>query len=64
VDRCRTIADHSDDVEAALIAYEEALFPRTEPIHAEEHAIPDLCLSSTAAPRARTRHRISPGRAS
>lgn len=44
----KAIAAHPDDVEAALTAYEEALFPRTEPFYAEAHEMLDLCLGDRA----------------
>ncbi|WP_075731537.1 FAD-dependent oxidoreductase [Streptomyces acidiscabies] len=44
----KAIAAHPDDVEAALTAYEEALFPRTEPVYAEAHAMLDLILGDHA----------------
>lgn len=44
----KAVAAHPDDFEAALTAYEEALFPRTEPFYAEAHDILDLCLGERA----------------
>ncbi|MFD1537213.1 FAD-dependent oxidoreductase [Nonomuraea guangzhouensis] len=44
----KAIAAHPDDVEAALTAYEEALFPRTEPFYADAHDMLDLCLGDRA----------------
>ncbi|MDX6355094.1 MAG: hypothetical protein QOF98_1997, partial [Streptomyces sp.] len=44
----KAIAAHPDDVEAALTAYEAALFPRTEPFYAEAHEMLDLCLGDGA----------------
>ncbi len=42
------IAAHPDDIEAALTAYEEALFPRSESEAADAHLILDLCLGDRA----------------
>ncbi|SEC25938.1 2-polyprenyl-6-methoxyphenol hydroxylase [Streptomyces sp. 3213] len=44
----KAIAAHPDDVEAALTAYEEALFPRTEPVYAEAHDMLDLMIGDDA----------------
>jgi len=44
----KAIAAHPGDLEAALTAYEEALFPRTEPIYAEAHEMLDLLLGDRA----------------
>ncbi|MFR0359185.1 FAD-dependent oxidoreductase [Streptomyces sediminimaris] len=44
----KAIAAHPDDVEAALTAYEEALFPRTEPFYAEAHDMLDLMIGDNA----------------
>lgn len=44
----KAIAAHPDDVEAALTAYEEALFPRTEPVYAEAHDMLDLMIGDHA----------------
>ncbi|WNI21360.1 NAD(P)/FAD-dependent oxidoreductase [Streptomyces sp. ITFR-16] len=44
----RAVAAHPGDVEAALAAYEEALFARTEPFYADAHEILDLCLGERA----------------
>jgi 2-polyprenyl-6-methoxyphenol hydroxylase-like FAD-dependent oxidoreductase len=44
----RAIAAHPDDVEAALAAYEEALFPRSEAFYADAHETLDLCLGERA----------------
>ncbi|MFJ4340616.1 FAD-dependent oxidoreductase [Streptomyces sp. NPDC088915] len=44
----KAIAAHLDDVEAALTAYEEALFPRSEAFYADAHEILDLCLGDRA----------------
>ncbi len=44
----KAIAAHPDDFGAALTAYEEALFPRTEPFYAEAHEVLDLCLGERA----------------
>ena len=43
----KAIAAHPDDIEAALTAYEEALFPRSESAAAEAHEILDSA-SATA----------------
>ncbi|MFJ4872922.1 FAD-dependent oxidoreductase [Streptomyces sp. NPDC088757] len=44
----KAIAARPDDVEAALAAYEEALFPRSEAFYADAHEILDLCLGDRA----------------
>ncbi|RSS40500.1 NAD(P)/FAD-dependent oxidoreductase [Streptomyces sp. WAC08241] len=44
----KAIAAHPGDVEAALTAYEEALFPRSEAFYADAHEILDLCLGDRA----------------
>ncbi|WP_328907086.1 FAD-dependent monooxygenase [Streptomyces sp. NBC_00234] len=44
----KAIAAHPDDVETALAAYEEALFPRSEAFYADAHEILDLCLGERA----------------
>ncbi|WP_067474867.1 FAD-dependent oxidoreductase [Actinomadura hibisca] len=44
----KAIAAHPGDVEAALTAYEEALFPRSEGFYADAHEILDLCLGDRA----------------
>jgi 2-polyprenyl-6-methoxyphenol hydroxylase-like FAD-dependent oxidoreductase len=44
----KAIAAHPNDVETALTAYEEALFPRTEPEYADAYEILDLCLGDRA----------------
>jgi len=44
----KAIAAHPDDVEAALTAYEEALFPRSESAAAGAHLILGLCLDDRA----------------
>ncbi|MCX4679664.1 FAD-dependent monooxygenase [Streptomyces sp. NBC_01433] len=44
----KAIAAHPDDTEAALTAYEEALFPRSESFYADAHEILDLCLGDRA----------------
>ena len=40
----KAIATHPGDIEAALTAYEEALFPRSEAFYADAHEIMDLVL--------------------
>ncbi|HEY3684224.1 MAG TPA: NAD(P)/FAD-dependent oxidoreductase [Streptosporangiaceae bacterium] len=40
----RAIAAHPGDVEAALTAYEEALFPRSEAAAVDSHEILEICL--------------------
>ncbi len=42
------IAAHPDDSEAALTAYEEALFPRSEAAAVDAHRILALCLDDRA----------------
>ncbi len=44
----KAIAAHPGDLEAALTAYEGALFPRSEPFYADAHAMLDLCLGDRA----------------
>ncbi|MBT2235478.1 NAD(P)/FAD-dependent oxidoreductase [Nonomuraea sp. NEAU-A123] len=44
----KAIAAHPDDFEAALTAYEQALFPRTETFYADAHEVLDLCLGDRA----------------
>ncbi|MFJ6085287.1 FAD-dependent oxidoreductase [Streptomyces sp. NPDC092369] len=44
----KAIAAHPNDVEAALTAYEEALFPRTEPFYAEAHDMLNLMIGDNA----------------
>jgi 2-polyprenyl-6-methoxyphenol hydroxylase-like FAD-dependent oxidoreductase len=44
----KAIAAHPDDIEAALTAYEEALFPRSEAFYADAHEILDLALGDRA----------------
>ncbi|WTL49140.1 FAD-dependent monooxygenase [Streptomyces sp. NBC_01497] len=44
----KALAAHPDDFEAALTAYEAALFPRTEPLYAEAREMLDLCLGEGA----------------
>jgi 2-polyprenyl-6-methoxyphenol hydroxylase-like FAD-dependent oxidoreductase len=44
----QAIAARPDDTEAALAAYEEALFPRTDSEYADAHEILDLCLGDRA----------------
>jgi 2-polyprenyl-6-methoxyphenol hydroxylase-like FAD-dependent oxidoreductase len=39
---------HPDDIEAALTAYEEALFPRSESEYADAYLILELCLGGRA----------------
>ncbi len=42
------IAAHPDDIEAALTAYEAALFPRSAQAAADAHLILDLCIGNSA----------------
>jgi len=44
----KAIAAHPDDIEAALTAYEEALFPRSESAVADAHLMLELCLGDRA----------------
>jgi 2-polyprenyl-6-methoxyphenol hydroxylase-like FAD-dependent oxidoreductase len=44
----QAIAAHPDDLEAALTAYEAALYPRTEAEYADAYEILDLCLGDRA----------------
>ena len=44
----KAIAAHPGDTEAALTAYEEALFPRSEAFYADAHDVLDLCLGDRA----------------
>ena len=44
----KAIAAHPDDIEAALTAYEEALFPRSESAAADAHRILELFLDDRA----------------
>ncbi|MEU2334256.1 NAD(P)/FAD-dependent oxidoreductase [Streptomyces sp. NPDC006654] len=44
----KAIAAHPHDVEAALTAYEAALFARTEPFYAEAHAMLNLMIGDNA----------------
>jgi len=44
----KAIATHPDDIEAALTAYEEAMFPRSEAFYADAHEILDLVLGDRA----------------
>ena len=44
----KAIAAHPDDIEAALTAYEEAMFPRSESEAADAHQILELCLGDRA----------------
>ena len=42
------IAAHPGDIEAALTACEEVLFPRSESEYADAHEIQELCLGDRA----------------
>jgi flavin-dependent dehydrogenase len=42
------IAAHPDDIEAALTAYEKALFPRSESEAADAYQILEVCLGDRA----------------
>ena len=42
------VAAHPDDIEAALAAYEAALFPRSASAYADAHEVLDLCLGDRA----------------
>jgi 2-polyprenyl-6-methoxyphenol hydroxylase-like FAD-dependent oxidoreductase len=42
------IAAQPDDIEAALTAYEQKLFPRSESEAADTHVLLDLCLGDRA----------------
>lgn len=44
----KAVASHPDDLEAALTAYEEQLFSRSETFYADAHEILDLCLGDRA----------------
>jgi 2-polyprenyl-6-methoxyphenol hydroxylase-like FAD-dependent oxidoreductase len=44
----KAIAGHPNDIEAALTAYEEALFPRSESEYADAQEILELCLGDRA----------------
>jgi 2-polyprenyl-6-methoxyphenol hydroxylase-like FAD-dependent oxidoreductase len=44
----KAIAAHPGDIEAALTAYEEAMFPRSEAEYADAHLMLDLCLGDRA----------------
>ena len=44
----QAIAAHPGDIEAALAAYEEAMFPRSESYAADAHLILELCLGDRA----------------
>jgi 2-polyprenyl-6-methoxyphenol hydroxylase-like FAD-dependent oxidoreductase len=44
----KAIAAHPGDIEAALTAYEEALFPRSESEYADAYQILELCLGDRA----------------
>jgi 2-polyprenyl-6-methoxyphenol hydroxylase-like FAD-dependent oxidoreductase len=44
----KAIAAHPDDIEAALAAYEEALFPRSDSEYADAYLILELCLGDRA----------------
>ncbi|GAA3607644.1 NAD(P)/FAD-dependent oxidoreductase [Nonomuraea rosea] len=44
----KAIAAHPGDVEAALTAYEQELFARSEPFYADAHEMLDLCLGERA----------------
>ncbi|MGW6140392.1 FAD-dependent oxidoreductase [Streptomyces sp. NPDC055144] len=44
----QAIAGHPDDLEAALTAYEEAMFPRSESEAADAHQLMALCLDDRA----------------
>jgi len=44
----KAIAAHAGDIEVALSAYEEALFPRSESEYADAHEILELCLGDRA----------------
>jgi hypothetical protein len=44
----QAIAAHPDDIEAALSAYEAAMFPRSESEAADAHEVLGLCLGDRA----------------
>lgn len=44
----QTVAAYPDDFEAALSAYEEAMFPRSESEAADAHQLMALCLDDRA----------------
>jgi 2-polyprenyl-6-methoxyphenol hydroxylase-like FAD-dependent oxidoreductase len=44
----QAIAAHPDDIEAALVAYEQAMFPRSESFYADAREILELCLGDRA----------------
>lgn len=44
----KAIAAHLDDIEAALTAYEEAMFPRSELEAADAHMMLEFCLGNHA----------------
>ena len=44
----KAIAEHPDDIEAALTAYEVAMFPRSESEAVDAHLILELCLGDRA----------------
>jgi 2-polyprenyl-6-methoxyphenol hydroxylase-like FAD-dependent oxidoreductase len=44
----KAIAAHPGDIEAALTAYEEAMFPRSESAAADAHLMLALCLGDRA----------------
>jgi 2-polyprenyl-6-methoxyphenol hydroxylase-like FAD-dependent oxidoreductase len=44
----KAIAAHPDDIEAALTAYETAMFPRSNAEYADAYEILDLCLGDRA----------------
>jgi hypothetical protein len=45
----QAIAAHPGDTEAALAAYEAAMFPRSDAEYADAHEILDLCLGARGA---------------
>ncbi len=44
----RAIAEHPDDIEAALAAYEADMFTRSAAVAVEAHETLDLCVGATA----------------